>query len=49
MRRIYAYLMGVWEFRSDFTLSFDDYALDYAYDCGRDMAHALTLRYWDAQ
>lgn len=49
-----AYLRGMWEFRSDFTWADparsedQDYTdLDHAYDCGRDMAHALTFRRFD--
>lgn len=42
-----AFALGVWEFRSDLTLSFDDCDLDYAYDWGREWAHRVTLRHWD--
>lgn len=46
MRKLLAYLHGMWEFRTDFTTSYAWDLIDY-YDRGRDMAHRLTLRYWD--
>lgn len=42
-----AYVLGIMEFRSDFTTSFDDYDLLLAYDRGRETAHKLTFRLWD--
>lgn len=47
MNEIKAYVMGIREFRLSFTTGYDDYALLEAYDAGRDLAHRLTLRYWD--
>lgn len=44
MKRLYAYLLGMWEFRSGFTTHFENWDLMCTYDEGRDMAHRLTLR-----
>ena len=41
---IYAFILGLIEFRSDLTTSTDYIE---AYDWGREIAHRLTLRYWD--
>ena len=53
IQRIQAFLRGVYEFRRDLTWA--DPArednltlLDEAYDWGREWAHRLTLRRWDA-
>lgn len=46
MTKLRAYLLGIREFRSDFTTRFD-YPLIETYDAGRDMAHRLTFRRWD--
>lgn len=43
MRTIWAFLLGVFEFRQDFTTHIGP-DLDEAYDRGREMAHRLTLR-----
>lgn len=41
-----AFLLGVWEFRSDVTSHFDgDDAI--RYDWGREWAHRFTLRIYD--
>jgi hypothetical protein len=43
----HAFTLGMVEFRTDFTTSFeDDDQLDW-YDTGRDLAHRLTFRHWD--
>lgn len=46
MKKLIAYLRGMWEYRSSLTWAdpaSDDYSdLDDAYDRGRDMAHRLT-------
>lgn len=47
MKKTHAFLLGMREFRSDLTTSYDDADLVEAYDSGRDLAHRLTLRYWD--
>lgn len=47
MQKIRAFLLGVMEFRSDLTTSFNDYDLYAAYDSGRDLAHRFTFRRWD--
>lgn len=44
---IHAFLLGIWEFRSSLTTSFEDYNLLLAYDRGRELAHRLTFRVWD--
>ena len=41
------YLLGMIEFRSDYTSAMPDSASQETYDAGRDMAHFLTFRYWD--
>lgn len=46
-KKIAAFILGMIEFRTDLTTSFDDYDLLETYDRGRDMAHRLTLRRWD--
>ena len=46
MKKLYAYLLGMYEFRSDFTTHFDGTLIE-TYDSGRDMAHSLTFRYFD--
>ncbi|QDH84591.1 hypothetical protein Axy21_003 [Achromobacter phage vB_AxyP_19-32_Axy21] len=53
MSAILAFLKGVREFRSSVTTSYDHtetaegYRLQARYEHGRDLAHCLTLRYWD--
>ena len=54
MAKFKAYILGMLEFRSDYTWGdparTDDNMytiLDEAYDRGRDMAHRLTFRYFD--
>ncbi len=46
LRSIYWYIVGVLEFRSNYTTNPGDDFIE-AYDAGRDRAHALTLRYFD--
>lgn len=43
MKRIRAFLLGVWEFRSGVTTHFDDDLIE-TYDWGREWAHRLTFR-----
>lgn len=54
MSKVSAFLLGMTEFRQSITWadpnrseenSYTD--LDHAYDRGRDMAHRLTLRYYE--
>jgi hypothetical protein len=40
------YLLGMWEFRSDWTTHVGVEWIN-AYDAGREMAHRLTLRRFD--
>lgn len=47
MQAIKAFLLGMYEFRTDFTTHFEDYGLLEWYDRGRDLAHRLTFRYFD--
>ena len=53
MSKFKAFILGIQEFRSDFTTSFDHdetqtgYELQECYDAGRDMAHKLTMRHFD--
>jgi hypothetical protein len=51
MDRLYAFLLGVCEFKQDITSGFDGdeegergCALQHAYEAGREWAHRLTLR-----
>lgn len=46
-QRVKAFLIGMAEFRSDFTTHYDDYGLSIAYDWGREYAHRITLRRYD--
>lgn len=43
---IHAFLLGIREFRSDWTTSYDDNRIE-AYDAGRELAHKLTFRRFD--
>lgn len=47
MRRLRAFILGAYEFRRDFTTSFDSHAEYCAYDWGRELAHRATFRRWD--
>lgn len=47
MKIIKAYLLGMREFRLSMTTGYDNEHLREAYDKGRDMAHRLTLRYYE--
>lgn len=40
---LYAFILGVMEFRQNFTTHFDGYQIE-AYDRGRELAHKFTLR-----
>lgn len=43
MKSIRAFLLGMWEFRSDLTTHFGPDLIE-IYDLGRDWAHRLTFR-----
>jgi hypothetical protein len=45
--RLCAFIMGVREFRSDYTTWYADWGLMQAYDSGREWAHKLTLRRYE--
>jgi hypothetical protein len=45
MKKFQAFLLGVREFRSDFTTNCGDQ--DTAYEWGREIAHRVTLRHFD--
>jgi hypothetical protein len=47
MAKLQAFILGMIEFRSDFTTHYDDLDVLEAYDRGRDFAHAITFRHWD--
>lgn len=47
MRKLYAYLLGMLEFRSDCTTYFGGDLIE-TYDEGRDMAHRLTFRRFES-
>lgn len=44
IRRIRAFILGMLEFRSDFTTHFSEWGAMRAYDYGRELAHRFTLR-----
>jgi hypothetical protein len=44
MAHFKAFLLGMREFRSMWTTSYDDLDVMETYDRGRDLAHRLTLR-----
>lgn len=44
MTKIKAFFLGIAEFRSDLTTSFDDWETLDAYEWGREWAHRLTFR-----
>jgi hypothetical protein len=48
MMAIYYFLLGMLEFRSDWTTNPGTDHIE-AYDAGRDLAHRLTLRHFDQQ
>ncbi len=48
MRHIRAFLLGIAEFRLSFTAYYADPGLARTYDCGREFAHRMTLRRFDA-
>ncbi len=45
MNAFTAFLLGMYEFRLNYTSNCSDYSYDY--DKGRDFAHFLTLRYFE--
>lgn len=47
MRTICLFILGAAQFRSSVTPHFDGYDIE-AYDSGRDFAHRITLRRFDA-
>jgi hypothetical protein len=47
MKRLHAFLLGMYEFRSDYTTHFANLDLLDAYDWGREWAHRLTFRRFD--
>jgi hypothetical protein len=44
MKKLKAFVIGMVEFRSDFTMYYTSYELKMAYDRGREFAHKITLR-----
>lgn len=48
LAHVQAFILGMREFRISMTTAYADYGLRESYDKGRDMAHALTLRRYDA-
>ena len=47
MAELYYFFLGVWEFRSNYTTNPNEYIE--SYDSGRDLAHILTLRFFDEE
>jgi hypothetical protein len=48
MNKFTAFLLGMREFRSSMTTNLDDQGLDHEYELGREWAHRLTFRRYDA-
>jgi hypothetical protein len=46
MKKLRAFILGMIEFRSDFTTHFGGDLIE-TYDAGRDLSHRLTLRFFD--
>lgn len=46
MLRLKAFLLGMREFRIDYTTNPGEHLID-IYDAGRDFAHRMTFRRWD--
>jgi hypothetical protein len=44
MKKLFAFLNGMAEFRSRYTTHYSKYSHMCAYDRGRELAHRLTLR-----
>ena len=44
MRKIKAFIVGMVEFRSFFTMYYTSYELKRAYDQGREFMHTITFR-----
>lgn len=47
LAHVVAFVLGMYEFRRSFTTSYDDDSLCEAYGWGREIAHRMTLRYFD--
>lgn len=47
MNKIYAFFIGVAEFRTDYTTNFKDAEAAHAYEWGREIAHRVTLRHFE--
>lgn len=47
MNKLFAYLRGMWEFRTDFTTHYGPDLIE-SYDSGRELAHRLTLRRFES-
>lgn len=48
MRKLRAFILGMTEFCTAWTTSFDDLDLVESYDAGRELAHRLTFRRFEA-
>lgn len=46
MKNLFAFLLGIWEFRSDCTTHQDEKTENF-YDWGREIAHRITFRKFD--
>jgi hypothetical protein len=47
MKKIIAFLNGIFEFKSSFTTHYEDYGLLISYEKGRDFAHVITFRKYE--
>lgn len=47
MKKLKAFLMGMVEFRSSFTMYYTSYDLKRVYDHGREFMHRVTLRRYE--
>lgn len=45
--KLKAFVLGMWEFRCGWTVRDKDEDLRHAYDCGREFAHWVTLRWFE--
>lgn len=48
MRKLFAFINGMLEFRSTYTTHYSRFSLMVAYDHGREWAHKITLRKFES-
>lgn len=47
MKKMQAFFLGMTEFRLSLTTHYEDDDLLEAYDCGRELAHRMTMRFFE--